>query len=86
MENKFQKIEDFKQKNNIRRMNYDTSVNDNLYENLIKNIKEFKELHNYIYIKEFLNYFINLFKKDIEKEINKNNLKIYLVTIFNQII
>lgn len=76
MENKFPKIEDFKkQKNNIRRMNYDTSVNDNLYENLIKNIKEFKELHNYIYSKEFLNYFINLFKKDIEKEINKNNLK-----------
>ena len=64
MENKFPKIEDFKkQKNNIRRMNYDTSVNDNLYENLIKNIKEFKELHNYIYSKNFLTILLTLLRK-----------------------
>ena len=44
-------------------MNYDTSVNDNLYENLIKNIKEFKELHNYIYSKEFLTILLTSLRK-----------------------
>ncbi len=62
------------QKNNIRRMSYDTSHGDELYSNLLSKSKAFKELHDYIYSKEFINYFINLFKIDILKEIENKNL------------
>ena len=43
-------------------MNYDISFKDKLYDQLIKNETEYKELHNYIYSDYFINYFIKLFK------------------------
>jgi len=62
------------QKNNVKRMSYDTSQGYELYSNLLSKSKAFKELHDYIYSKEFINYFINLFKTDILKEIENKNL------------
>ena len=76
IEKKFPSEIDFKnQKNKINRMNYDTSFKDKLYDQLIKNETEYKELHNYIYSDYFINYFIKLFKDSIETEIKKKNLK-----------
>ena len=70
IEKKFPSEIDFKnQKNKINRMNYDTSFKDKLYDQLIKNETEYKELHNYIYSDYFINYFIKLFKDNIETEI-----------------
>ena len=62
------------QKNNVKRMSYDTSHGYELYSNLLSKSKVFKELHDYVYSNEFINYFINLFKTDILKEIKNKNL------------
>ena len=62
------------QKNNVKRMSYDTSHGYELYSNLLSKSKAFKEFHDYVYSKEFINYFINLFKTDILKEIENKNL------------
>ena len=76
LEKKFPSELDFKnQKNKINRMNYDTSYKDNLYDSLIKNEYEFKELHDYIYSNKFIKYFVDLFDEDIRLEINQKSLK-----------
>tara|TARA_A100001015_G_scaffold45173_1_gene49769 strand:+ start:576 stop:1433 length:858 start_codon:yes stop_codon:yes gene_type:complete len=76
IEKKFPSENDFKsQKNKINRMNYDTSIKDKLYEQLLKKESEYKELHNYIYSDNFINYFIKLFQDSIASEIKNENLK-----------
>tara|TARA_B100000989_G_C19523132_1_gene465316 strand:- start:500 stop:1369 length:870 start_codon:yes stop_codon:yes gene_type:complete len=75
IENNFPILSEFKnQKNKINRMNFDTSYGDELYENLIKRSNEYKTLHNWVYSKNFLNFFIKFFEKDILKEKDKKNL------------
>ena len=56
-------------KDNVNRMSYDTSSGYELYSKLLLKSKAFKKLHDYIYSEKFLNYFINLFKEDINKEL-----------------
>ena len=56
-------------------MNFDTSHKDELYSDLISNINEYKKLHEFIYSKNFMNYFLQIFKTDIDKEIYQLNLK-----------
>ena len=56
-------------------MNFDTSHKDELYSNLISNINEYKKLHEFIYSKNFMSYFLEMFKNDIDKEIYQLNLK-----------
>lgn len=76
IEEGFPSISDFQnQKNKINRMHYDTSFKDDLYTKLINLKIEYKYLHNYIYSNNFINYFLDLFKKDIQNEIDENNLK-----------
>ena len=72
LQNKFPSQTDFKsQLNKINRMNYDTSYEDKLYNELIKKQSEYNELHNYIYSSKFIEYFISLFKDDLKSEIKK---------------
>lgn len=76
LQSKFPSQTDFKsQLNKINRMNYDTSYEDKLYNELIKKQSEYNELHNYIYSSKFIEYFISLFKDDLKSEIKKKNLK-----------
>lgn len=62
------------QANKIKRMHFDTSYGDDLYDNLIEQSEEYKLLHEYIYSKEFINFFINHFRDDIDEEIRSKNL------------
>ena len=51
-------------------MSYDLSSEDIEYKNLIKENYSYQLLHDYIYSEKFINYFLNLFKKDIETNIS----------------
>lgn len=76
LEKNFPSINDFEnQKNKINRMHFDTSFEDELYTDLIRYKVEYKLLHDYIYSQNFINYFLELFKNDIQIEIKKQNLK-----------
>ncbi len=76
IEEKFPSLEDFKKyPNKINRMNFDTSFPDDLYNKLTSEVSQYQTLHEYIYSKKFMEYFINIFEKDIKDEISKGNLK-----------
>ena len=75
LEKDFPNIEDFKKSNrSVRRMNYDSSYGDDLYNGLIKRSIFFKKFHEYVYSQTFIKYFYNLFKDDIYKELKNKTL------------
>ena len=49
-------------------MDFDTTYGDQLYDKIIKDNKFYKLFHDYVYSEEFVNYFINIFKEDINNE------------------
>lgn len=76
IEKKFPNLEDFeKYPNKINRMNFDTSFPEELYNKLTSEVSEYQTLHEYIYSKKFMEYFIKIFEKDIKNEISEGNLK-----------
>ena len=64
------------QPNNVGRMHYDTTYGDNFYSNLLGRSDAYKNLHEFIYSKEFINIFLKLFNTDIEREIQENFLRV----------
>lgn len=69
LELNFPKSEEFTPNDRtVKRMDFDTSYGDNLYNNLILKNECYKKFHDYIYSKKFINFFLNIFKKEIEKE------------------
>ena len=83
-ENFFQKLkDDFPKKNefsvhpnNVGRMHYDTTYGDPFYSSLLEKSEAYKELHNFIYSKEFINFFLEIFTLDIANELRENHLKV----------
>ena len=83
-ENFFQKLkDDFPKKNefsvhpnNVGRMHYDTTYGDTFYSSLLEKSEAYNELHNFIYSKEFINFFLEIFKLDIANELRENHLKV----------
>ena len=55
-------------------MHYDTTFGHSLYQEVINKSQAYKELHNYIYSKEFVKTFLNIFNNEIENEIDNNFL------------
>ncbi len=75
LENFFPKKEEFKKQDNIvNRMHYDTTFGDDLYQNILNKSKAYKELHDYIYGKEFVKTFLDFFDQDINYELENNFL------------
>ena len=75
LELNFPKVEEFKSSiRSVKRMDYDTSYGDNLYNDLIVKNEYFKKFHEYVYSPEFANFFITIFKEDIENEYKKGFL------------
>jgi hypothetical protein len=73
LEQDFPNIDMFKQNNSqIKRMHFDSSFGDNLYDKLILCSKYYEHLHNYIYSKSFINFFLEIFKEDIIYQTSKN--------------
>tara|TARA_B100001057_G_scaffold458674_1_gene508145 strand:+ start:3598 stop:4455 length:858 start_codon:yes stop_codon:yes gene_type:complete len=68
-------------KNLVRRMNFDTTYGDQVYDNYCNRSKEFKIFHDWVYSLNFLNFFTNLFIKDLENEYEKKFLSIDINTI-----
>ena len=69
LEKNFPKVNEFKNSSSsIKRMDFDTTYGDQLYNKLISENKFFKLFHNYIYSTEFINYFLNIFREDIKNE------------------
>ncbi len=75
LEKDFPKTQEF-QKNprTVNRMNYDTTFGDILYYNLLNKSSVYKKFHEYVYSKTFINFFLDKFKNNIEKEIEKDFL------------
>ena len=72
LEKSFPKIDDFKNhQRSIKRMDFDTTYGDELYNKLIHENDYYKKFHDYVYSLEFLEYFINLFSNDIKNEYKK---------------
>lgn len=63
-----------KSKSPLKRMHYNTTRGDFLYNQLITNNKAYKKLHNFFYSNQFINLCINFFLKDINHEIKNNFL------------
>ena len=75
LESNFPKVEEFKDAiRSVKRMDYDTTYGDSLYNELIVKNEQFKKFHEYVYSKEFANFFIDIFNKDIENEYKKGFL------------
>ena len=69
LEKNFPTIDNFKQSTrSVKRMDFDTTYGDQLYDKIIKDNKFYKLFHDYVYSEEFVNYFINIFKEDINNE------------------
>ena len=68
-------------KNLVRRMNFDTTYGDQVYDNYCNRSKEFKIFHDWVYSLNFINFFTNLFIKDLENEYEKKFLSIDINTI-----
>ena len=73
LEKFFPKSNEFTE-NNIGRMHGDTSYGDVLYNDLLNKSLEYRELHNWVYSKNFMNFFIEFFSNEIaeEKDLIKN--------------
>ena len=77
IEKNFPLIDELKnQKNIVSRMNFDTTFGDNVYKNYCERSKEFKIFHDWVYSKNFIDYFIDLFSEELENEHNKNFLSV----------
>lgn len=75
LEEDFPKIDEFiKNPRSVNRMNYDTTFGDNLYSNLIKKSLYYEKFHDYVYSEEFIYFFLNKFKNNIQDEFNKKFL------------
>jgi hypothetical protein len=71
----FPKLDDFKKnERSVKRMDYDTSFGDSLYNNLLSNSNYYKKFHDFVYSEKFINFFLEYFKKDIYEEINAGSL------------
>lgn len=83
-ENSFQKLmDDFPKKNefsayinNVGRMHHDTTYGDPLYSSLLEKSEVYKQLHDFIYSKKFINFFLEIFELDIANELKENYLKV----------
>lgn len=75
LEKDFPKVDDFIEKpRSVNRMNYDTTYGDELYFNLIKKSFYFKKFHDYIYSYNFINFFLDNFRENIDNEFKNNFL------------
>tara|TARA_B100000989_G_C19468646_1_gene439603 strand:+ start:163 stop:1014 length:852 start_codon:yes stop_codon:yes gene_type:complete len=75
LETDFPNIDKFKENpRSVNRMNYDTTFGDNLYSNLIKKSLHYKKFHDYVYSEEFINFFLNKFKDNIQAETHRKFL------------
>jgi hypothetical protein len=69
-------VEFEKNKNTVGRMDGDATSGNSLYENFLKKSASFKTFHEWVYSKEFFNFFIDIFKEDLVKEFENGSLKI----------
>ena len=77
IEKEFPKKNQFlEEKNNVGRMHYDTTYGYNLYRETMNKSGAYKELHNYIYSKNFVKTFLDLFDREINNEIDNKFLNI----------
>ena len=67
LEKNFPKAEDFTI-NNVGRMHGDTTYGDTLYKKLLIKSNAYKKLHDWVYNKQFIDYFVNFFEKDINHQ------------------
>ncbi len=75
LEKNFPKIENFqKSSRSVKRMDFDTTYGDKLYDDLINNHEFYQSFHNFVYSVEFTKYFINIFKDDIKNEYDQGFL------------
>lgn len=67
--------------NSVNRMHGDTTFGDQLYEDLISNSITYKSLHEWVYSKKFVEYFLKFFKLDInsQKELIDDPIKFKIV-------
>tara|TARA_B100000315_G_C14510341_1_gene556654 strand:+ start:419 stop:1243 length:825 start_codon:yes stop_codon:yes gene_type:complete len=54
--------------NNVGRMHGDMTFGENLYDELLRKSKAYYELHHWVYSKNFINFFINIFRSDINNQ------------------
>jgi len=81
LEKNFPKINEFQNNDrSVNRMDHDTTHGDNLYSDLLNRNSFYKKFHQYIYSEQFVNYFIDLFKDDILKELKKGFLTENILT------
>ena len=62
-------------KSPFKRMHYNTTRGDFLYNELIINNKAYKRLNDFVYSNQFIDLCINFFLKDINHEIKKKFFK-----------
>jgi hypothetical protein len=75
LEDNFPSLEEFKlQKNSVKRMDFDTSQDDDLYEKYKLRSKSFNNFHKWVFSVDFCKFFLNLFKNDINNEFEKSFL------------
>lgn len=67
LEKNFPNKNNFK-KNNVGRMHGDTTYGDDLYFNLLNKSKHYNDLHNWVYSKDFINYFLEFFRENFLQE------------------
>jgi len=71
----FPKIQTFeKEKNNVGRMHHDITNGDKVYKDLIKKSDAYKKMHNWVYSKNFIDFFLHIFRDQIITNYNNKNL------------
>lgn len=88
LEKNFPSIQEFQsQKNKINRMHYDTSYGDKIYEDFKSRSVAFESFHKWVFSKDFSNFFLKIFEKDIENELEKSflveNINLFEIVDFN---
>ena len=69
LEKSFPTINSFKNSSrSVKRMDFDTTCGDKLYDKLIDENNFYNLFHEYIYSDEFIEFFLNIFKEDINNE------------------
>ena len=77
IEKEFPKKDKFiQEKDSVGRMHYDTTFGYNLYQETMDKSGAYKELHNYIYSKNFVKTFLDLFDNEINNEIDNDFLNL----------
>ena len=67
LENKFPHQSLFLE-NNVNRMHGDTTYGDSLYTTLLDESPAYKKLHEWVYSENFVNFFLDLFKNELESQ------------------